>query len=449
LPLLSPSFPVAVGYLIVWTICGSGVLLISSCLHLDHPKPETEAMKLRELADEAANYLEPLREVRRDIHRKPELGLNLPQTLDRVLASISELGLDITRSSTISSAVVRIVGEKPGPTVVLRADLDALALQEDTGVDFASEIPGRMHACGHDLHAAIGVGAIHLLATHRDQLAGEVLFFLQPGEEGYNGADVMLQEGALDLASGELVGAYALHVTTAAPLGLFTAKPGSAMAGTATLAVTVHGRGGHGSAPQLALDPNQAVAEIITGLQTMVTRRFSAFDPVIITVGWLRGGEEGTSNVIPDSASFGATVRTFSDESQSAVETFSRELISGIAGAYGLTADVAFDSITAPLSNDPEHVALAERVAKEMFGAERFTITPTPIAGGEDFSAILAEVPGAFIFVGACPSDLDPRTAPYNHSNLALFDDSVLPDAAAYLAALAFARLDEANNLSA
>lgn len=400
-------------------------------------------MDLRTLADEAAHYLEGLRAVRRDIHRRPELGLDLPQTLDRVLASISELGLEVTRSSTISSAVVRIVGEKPGPTVVLRADLDALALHEDTGLDFESEIPGRMHACGHDLHAAIGVGAIHLLATHRDQLAGEVLFLLQPGEEGYNGADVMLEEGALEAASGDLVGAYALHVTTSAPLGQFTAKAGAAMAGTATLSVTVRGRGGHGSAPQLASDPIQVLAEIVTGLQTMITRRFSAFDPVIISVGWMRGGEEGTSNVIPDTASLGATIRTFSDESQAAVETYSRQLIDGITAAYGLTAEVSFDEITAPLSNAPEHAALAEQVVREMFGPERFTTAPTPIAGGEDFSAILAEVPGAFVFVGACPRDLDPRTAPYNHSNLAVFDDSVLPDAAAYLAALAFARLDQ------
>ncbi len=150
----------------------------------------------------------------------------------------------------------------------------------------------------------------------------------------------------------------------------------------------------------------------------------------------------GTSNVIPESA-FAATVRTFSDASQERVETFSRELILGIAGAYGLTAEIRFDGVTAPLSNDPAHFALAERVAVEMFGSDRFMLTPTPIAGGEDFSAILAEVPGAFVFVGACPPGLDPRTAPYNHSNLAVFDDSVLPDAAAYLAALAFARLDE------
>jgi len=400
-------------------------------------------MQLRALADEASNYLSELRSLRRELHRAPELGLQLPRTLERVLASIDGLGLETVRSSTISSAVIRIPGGKPGPTVVLRADLDALALREDTGLDYSSEIDGRMHACGHDLHAAIGVGAIHLLATHRAELAGEVLFLFQPGEEGHNGADRMLDEGALGLASGKLVGAYALHVTTAAPLGLFVAKAGPAMAGTATLGVTVRGRGGHGSSPQLARDPNQAMAEIVTGLQTMVTRRFSAFDPVIVTVGWMRGGEEGTENVIPDSASFGATVRTFSDESQVAVEQHSRELVAGIAGAYGLTAEVRFDSVTAPLHNDPEHIELARRVAVEMFGEQRYLTMPTPIAGGEDFSSILSEVPGAFVFVGACPPELDPRTAPYNHSNLAVFDDSVLPDAAAYLAALAFARLDE------
>jgi hippurate hydrolase len=403
----------------------------------------SERMQLRELADEAQGYLAPLREVRRDIHRRPELGLDLPETLDRVLASIDELGLEVTRSSTISSAVVRIVGDRPGPTVVLRADLDALALHEDTGLDYASEIPGRMHACGHDLHAAIGVGAIHLLATHKDRLAGEVLFLLQPGEEGDNGADRMLDEGALGLASGELVGSYALHVTTSQALGTIWTRPGPLMAGSATLDVTVNGRGGHGSAPQLALDPIQVVAEIITGLQTMVTRRFSAFDPVIITVGWIRGGEVGTNNVIPNTASFGATIRTFSDASLAAIERYSIDLVDGIASAHGLTAESTFLSVTAPVINDVRHTELAERVAVEMFGSERFTTAATPIGGAEDFAAILHAVPGAFIFVGACPPELDPATAPYNHSNLALFDDSVLPDAAAYLAALAFARLDE------
>jgi hippurate hydrolase len=404
-------------------------------------------MKLKDLATEAANYLQPLREVRRDIHRQPELGLQTPKTLERVFASISELGAEIIRSETMTAAVVRITGDKPGPTVLLRADLDALALHEDTGLDYASEVPGRMHACGHDLHAAIAVGAIHLLVTHRDELAGEVLFMLQPGEEGSRGADLMLEEGILGLASGELVGAYALHVTTSQSLGQLMTRPGTLMAAAATLDVTVHGSGGHGSAPHLALDPNQALAEIITGLQTMVTRRFSAFDPVIVTVGWLSGGERGTSNVIPNEASFGATVRTFSEANLEAVEKYSAELVTGIAGAYGLTAEVRFSVVTVPLVNDAEHVALAGEVASEMFGPDRFTIAENPIGGAEDFASVLREVPGAFVFVGACPPELDPLTAPYNHSNLAVFDDSVLPDAAAYLAGLAFARLDSIGSL--
>ena len=404
-------------------------------------------MKLTDLATEAANYLQPLREGRRDIHRRPELVLQTPKTLERVFASISELGAEIIRSETMTAAVVRITGDRPGPTVLLRADLDALALHEDTGLDYASEVPGRMHACGHDLHAAIAVGAIHLLVTHKDELAGEVLFMLQPGEEGSRGADLMLEEGILGLASGELVGAYALHVTTSQPLGHLMTRPGTLMAAAATLDVTVHGSGGHGSAPHLALDPNQALAEIITGLQTMVTRRFSAFDPVIVTVGWLSGGERGTSNVIPNEASFGATVRTFSEANLEAVEKYSAELVTGIAAAYGLTADVEFSVVTVPLVNDPKHVALAEEVASEMFEPDRFMIAENPIGGAEDFASVLRAVPGAFVFVGACPPELDPLTAPYNHSNLAVFDDSVLPDAAAYLAGLAFARLESIGRL--
>lgn len=404
-------------------------------------------MRLADLATEAAGYLEPLQSVRRDIHRHPELGLDTPRTLDRVIASISGLPLEIERSDVgptgpMTSAVVRITGGRPGPTVLLRADLDGLALQEDTGLDFTSEIPGRMHACGHDLHAAIAVGAIHLLATHRADLAGEVLFMLQPGEEGYRGADLMLESGMLGRAKGDVVGAYALHVTTTHALGRFATRPGTLMAAAAELNVTVRGGGGHGSAPHLARDPNQALAEIVSGLQTMVTRRFSAFDPVIVTVGWLAGGERGTNNVIPSSASFGATIRTFSPENLEAVERYSAELVNGIAGAYGLTADLEFRIITVPLQNAPEHVDLAKDVAGRMFGDDRFELLETPIGGAEDFASVLRAAPGAFVFVGACPPELDPATAPNNHSNLARFDDRVLPDAAAYLAALAFARLD-------
>lgn len=401
-------------------------------------------LDLATLPVEAAGYLEPLRAVRRDIHRRPELGLDTPETLHRVLASISELpAIEVLRSTDMSAATVRIRGGRPGPTVILRADLDALALQEDSGEEFASEIPGRMHACGHDLHAAIAVGAIHLLVTHRSDLPGEVLFMLQPGEEGYRGADRMLDEGLLDLASGELVGAYALHVTTSQEAGRLLTRPGTLMAAAAELDVTVLGSGGHGSAPHLARDSNQALAEIVTGLQTMVTRRFSAFDPVIVTVGWLSGGERGASNVIPGSAAFGATVRTFSQANLESVEAFSWELVSGIARAHGLDAEIGFRTITVPLVNDPAHVALAGSVAAELFGEDRFSVAETPIGGAEDFASVLGAVPGAFVFVGACPPELDPATAPYNHSNLARFDDRVLPDAAAYLAALAFARLGE------
>lgn len=392
-----------------------------------------------ELAAEAATHLDELRSIRRDIHRRPEIGLHLPHTLERVLASISDLGLETHLSPTISSAVIRIRGDRPGPTVILRSDLDGLALQEDTDEEFASVIPDRMHACGHDLHAAIGVGAIRLVNAHRAELAGDVLFFFQPGEESDNGADLMLDEGALDLAESELVGAYAVHVTTNQPLGMFATRAGALMAGSATLDVTITGAGGHGSAPQLARDPHQALAEMITALQTMVTRRFDAFDPVIISIGWVRGGQVGTHNVIPDTASFGATIRTFSIEHLAKVERFSAEVIRGIAEAHGVSATVEFESVTKPLVNAAEHVALAERVATG-FGPDRFTVM-APIGGAEDFAAVLEEVPGAFVFVGACPPELDPKTAPYNHSNLARFDDSVLPDAAAYLAALALTRL--------
>ena len=389
---------------------------------------------------EQANAMLPeLQKLRRKLHAIPEFGLELPKTLEAILGEISSLG-EVTLGKSVTSAVLHIRGGKPGPTVLLRADMDALSVTEDTGLDFAST-NGFMHACGHDLHMAIGVGAARLLHARKEHLSGDVIVFFQPGEEGHHGADVMIEEGALLVSGSKPIRAYGLHVFSSYPLGMMGSRAGALMASAGDLLVTVTGSGGHGSMPWLSKDPISVLTEIISNLQTMITKRFNAFDPVIINVGWLRAGDTATTNVIPESASFGATVRVFSEDNAKLIKQYTEELVHSIAQGFGLTATVEFTRATKVLINDAAAIESVEKVATELFGQSRYVNLPTPMAGAEDFASILREIPGAFVFMGACPPDVDYRTAATNHSNKAVFDDSILGDGAALLASLAIEAL--------
>ena len=379
--------------------------------------------------------LPELQSLRRKLHQIPEFGLELPNTLKVILDEVSGLG-EITLGKSITSAVLHIKGDLPGPTVLLRADMDALAVVEDTGLPYAST-NGFMHACGHDLHMAMGVGAAKILASRKSELKGEVIIFFQPGEEGHHGADVMIEEQALMVSGSKPIRAYGLHVFSSYPLGMMGSRSGPLMASAGDLLVTVTGSGGHGSMPWLSKDPISVLNEIMSSLQTMVTKRFSAFDPVIVNIGWVRAGDTATTNVIPETASFGATVRVFSEENATKLKQYTQELVNSIATGFGLSATVEFTRATKVLMNDAEAISSVEKVNSEIFGAGRYINLPTPIAGGEDFASILREVPGAFVFMGACPPDTDHTSAATNHSNKAVFDDSILGDGAALLAALA------------
>ena len=393
----------------------------------------------QELLQEASSYAETLSTIRRELHQIPEFGLDLPKTQARILQSIEGLG-EITLGKSLNSIVLVIRGAMPGPTVLLRADMDALKVVEETGVEFAST-NGYMHACGHDLHMAAGIGAAHLLHTHKDKLKGNVAIWFQPGEEGHHGADVMIEEGAL-MASGEKpIAAYGLHVFTSLPLGAIACKPGALMASAGDLHATFYGSGGHGSMPWLSKDPVTPMVEAISSLQVMLNKAFDQFDPVILNVGWIRAGDDATTNVIADSASFGATVRTFSEENTKKLHELAPKLIHSIAEGYGVKAEVSFGRATKVLMNNPDSVARVRKVAQELVGAQGYVEMEKPIAGGEDYASIVAEVPGAFVFLGACPPDIDHNTAPTNHSAKAMFDDSVLPLGAALFASLAFEHL--------
>ena len=391
------------------------------------------------LLAEAAGWAQTLIGIRRELHQIPEFALDLPKTQARILAAIEGLG-EITLGKDLTSIALVIRGGKPGPTVLLRADMDALKVEEETGLEYAST-NGFMHACGHDLHMAGAIGAAQILASHKDELNGDVLIWLQPGEEGHHGADVMIEEGMLELTGSRPVAAYGLHVFTWLPLGEIACKPGPLMAAAGDLHVRFHGSGGHGSMPWLSKDPVTPMVEAITALQNLINKSFDQFDPVILNVGWIRAGDDATTNVIADSASFGATVRTFSEVNTKKLHELAHKLIHSIADGFGLSAEVEFGRATKVLMNDPASVEMVERVAKSLVGEAGYVPMQNPNAGGEDFASIVAEVPGAFVFVGACPPEIDYQTAPTNHSAKATFDDSVLPLCSSLLVSLAMEHL--------
>ncbi|WP_077488939.1 M20 metallopeptidase family protein [Sinomonas mesophila] len=390
-------------------------------------------------------------QLRHSLHREPEIGLHLPRTQEKVLAALDGLGLEVSTGTDTTSVTAVLRGTAPSapdageppsssarPVVLLRADMDGLPVQERTGLDYTSRIDGAMHACGHDLHTAMLLGAATLLADRRRQLAGDVVLMFQPGEEGFDGASVMVREGVLDAAGRRADAAYALHVFSALePHGRFVTRPGVMLSASDGVFVTVRGAGGHGSAPHSAKDPVTVAAEMVLGLQTMVTRQFDMFDPVVVTVGRLAAGTR--RNVIPDTAEFDATIRTFSEASRERMQEAIPRLLGGIAAAHDLEVDVRYEPEYPLTVTDHAETDFAERQLAELFDG-RHSRLAQPLSGSEDFSRVLAHVPGSFIGLSAAPPGGDYREAPFNHSPYAAFDDGVLADGAALYARLALAR---------
>lgn len=391
------------------------------------------------LREDAAVLQTELAQLRRDLHQTPEIGLHLPLTQARVLAALAELPLEVSTGVGCSSVTAVLRGARPGPVVLLRGDMDALPVTEATGAEFTSRHDGVMHACGHDLHTAGLVGAARLLSGRRDELGGDIVFMFQPGEEGFDGAAHMIDEGVLSAAGRPADAAYGLHVLSSlVPAGVFTSRPGPLMAASDGLFVRVVGAGGHGSRPQDALDPVPAACEMVTALQAMITRRFGTFEPVVLTVGSFHAGTR--RNIIPDDARFEATVRTFSSEVSDRVREHAVRLCEQIAAAHGLRAEVRYErEYPATVNDDVEHDFVVATI-RDLFGADRYERLVDPLMGSEDFSRVLDRVPGSYVFLGACATD-DYATAPANHSPRAAFDDSVLADGAALLAELALRRL--------
>lgn len=392
--------------------------------------------------DIAALLHPELQALRRELHADPELGNDNPRTQARILAALDGLDLEITTGESVTSvvAVLRGRAETAGerPIVLLRGDMDGLPVTEATGQPFASTT-GTMHACGHDLHVAGLVGAARILHELRDELPGDVVFMFQPGEEGPGGAAPMIGEGVLDAAGRRADAAFGLHVISAqAPLGVWTGRAGVLMAAADQCYIAVRGVGGHGSQPHRSKDPVPVACEIVLALQAMVTRQFDAFDPVVVTAGRIVGGTK--ENIIPDDAHIDLTVRTFSKTNHDQVPERIERLARGIAEAHGLSAEVNYVPGYPVTVNDDAAYALMTDTVTDLFGAERYVEMPFPEAGAEDFSYVLEQVPGAYIFVSAYPGD-DWNTAATNHSPRALFDDVVLADCSALLAEVTLRRL--------
>jgi len=373
-------------------------------------------MKPSAILVDARAILDDTIQLRRRIHRHPELGLALPRTQATVLEALAGLPLDVRTGQRTTSVVARLAGARPGPTILLRADMDALPMAEETGLPFASEVAGAMHACGHDAHTAMLVGAARLLAARRESLAGNVVFMFQPGEEGYHGARVMLEEGLLD-GTPPPTAAFALHVTHRLTAGAIAARPGPAMASGDTLQIVVLGRGGHASAPHDCLDPIPIACEIVQAFQTLVTRQINVFDPAVVTVAKIEAGT--TRNVIPDTASLLGTIRTVSEATRERVLEGVRRVAEGVAAAHG--AEVAVELIRGyPVTvNDADFTGFVLDTARELLGSEAAHATSHPIMASEDFSYVLQRVRGAIANLSTRPANgpAFPNHSPRMHLN--------------------------------
>lgn len=383
--------------------------------------------------------------LRRRLHTWPEVGNHLPVTREAVLESLEGLPLDITLHQTTSGIAALLTGGQPGPTVMLRGDMDALPMPEDTGLDFASRTENVMHACGHDTHTAMLATTAKLLAERKDELPGRVLFMFQPGEEGHHGAKFMLEEGLLDvppLADGTpstVAAAYALHITTAIPAGWVTAKGGPIMASSDTFEITVTGKGGHASEPFRTLDPIPVACEIVQALQMHVTRRIPVFDPTVVTVTQIHTGT--TSNVIPESAFINGTIRAVSESTRKRVHDGLKRVAEGIAATHEMSANVEINIGYPVTVNDGPSSEFGLEIADALVGADKSVRLPNPIMGAEDFSYVLNKLPGAMIFLGGTPNGVNPATAAPNHSNRVMFEEQSMKTGIAMYASLAMRTL--------
>lgn len=360
--------------------------------------------------------------LRRAIHAEPELGVMNPKTTAKVKAALAGLPLTFKEGPSTTGLIAILDGARPGRTVLLRGDMDALPMPEDADVPYRSTVDNVMHACGHDSHTAMLASAAKILCAKRDALAGRVVFMFQPGEEGHFGAKFMLDDGLLDDPPPDA--AFALHIMPNAPAGVFAARAGTMLASSDTIDITVVGKGGHASMPHDAIDPIPIACEIVMALQQFVTRRINAHDPIVLTFGKIEAGT--TSNVIPESAHLLGTVRAVSEASRAAAHAGIQRVASHVALAHNAHAEVTITKGFPVTVCDARGVALAQAAISDLFGETDWRTMPAPVMGAEDFSYVLQQIPGAFVFLGVCPDGEDWRSACPCHSNKMQLNEAIM-----------------------
>ncbi len=379
----------------------------------------------------AASLQDSTIELRRTIHADPELGLDLPRTQKAITDALTGLGLDITLGQETTSVTADLDTGKPGPTVLLRGDMDALPLQEDYVSEFQSRSEAKMHACGHDSHVAMLASAARLLSENRDSLTGKVRFMFQPGEEGYGGAEYMIREGVLDGVDR----AFAIHISPNVAAGLVSTKGGALLASADEFEIVVAGKGGHASAPHQCIDPIPAAAATITGLHTMVGRSIDATRAGVVTVTQMKSGT--TNNIIAPSAYLSGTIRAHDEHTRATLARRLGEVADGVAAAHGCTCTTQITPGYPVTINNDEQAALVGAVAAELLGGELYEVAPSAAMAAEDFSYVLQRVPGAMAMLGVCPDDLTVDTAAPVHSNLMRINEAAFTHGVALNAAMA------------
>ena len=398
---------------------------------------ERPALDSASLLSEARDVLPEAVNLRRKIHAEPELGLDLPKTQAAVLDALADLDLVVKTGDEVSSVVATMTGDAEGPTMLLRADMDALPMPEDSDLDFASTNSGVMHACGHDAHVAMLVAAARILHGRRHDVRGTVKFLFQPGEEGYHGARHCIDEGVL--TEPDVDAAFALHITPNLAAGRLAMRPGPFMASADELRIRIEGKGGHASSPHLAVDPVPVAAELVLALQTLVGRTVDAFDPAVLTIARIAAGT--TSNVIPEFAEVEGTLRSVSEKTREQVHDGIHRVAHHVAAAHGCAATTEVEKGYPVTINDAAFVAFARDVLHDLLGPEQVTDMRAPVMGAEDWSYVLQRVPGCMAFLGVCPPDAKPATAAACHSNRMRLDEGAMAVGIATHAAVALSYL--------